>query len=211
MKVRVSLTKVLLFLTTLVVAGVGTASAQDDEPEFGWSETAELTVVFTGGNAEASTLGFRNELARTWENASFVFDAGALRAESATIVRTAVGASPASFQVTKDSVSALTAESYYARGQYDRDISERAFWYTGAGWERNTFAGFANRSSVGGGFGNTWVDDDRATFKTAYGLTLTRQDNLVGIDTTSAGLRLVLRLPPEGDVEYRVHQCVGGR
>ena len=190
MKVRVSLTMVFLFLTTLVVAGVGTALAQDDEPELGWSETAELTVVFTGGNAEASTLGFRNQLARKWENASLVFDAGALRAESATIVRTAVGASPASFQVTKDSVSALTAESYYARGQYDRDISERAFWYTGAGWERNTFAGFANRSTVGGGFGNTWVDDDRATFKTAYGLTATRQDNLVGIDTTSAGLRL---------------------
>ena len=124
MQVRMSLTMVFLFLTTLVVAGVGTASAQDDEPELGWSETAELTVVFTGGNAEASTLGFRNQLARTWENATFVFDAGALRAESATIFRSAVGASPASFQVTKDSVSALTAESYYARGQYDRDIND---------------------------------------------------------------------------------------
>ena len=190
MQVRMSLAMVCLFVTSLVVAGVGTASAQDDEPELGWSETAELTVVFTGGNAEASTLGFRNQLARTWENATFVFDAGALRAESATIVRSAVGVSPASFQVTKDSVSALTAESYYARGQYDHEINARVFWYTGGGWGRNTFAGFANRSSAGGGFGNIWVDDDRATFKTAYGLTVTRQDNLVGSDTTSAGLRL---------------------
>ena len=126
MQVRVSLTMVFLFLTSLVVAGVGTAWAQDDEPELGWSETAELTAVFTGGNSEASTLGFRNQLARTWENATFVFDAGALRAESAAIFRSAVGASAASFQVTKDSVSALTAESFYTRGQYDRAISTTA-------------------------------------------------------------------------------------
>ena len=30
-------------------------------PEGRWSNAAELTMVFTGGNAESSTLGFRNE------------------------------------------------------------------------------------------------------------------------------------------------------
>ena len=181
---------VFLVLAILATTSVAPARAQDDEQDRNWSDTAELTVVLTSGNAAASTLGFKNELTLDWESADLVISVGALRTESTAFTRTAVGTSPVSFQVTKGSDSALTAESYYARGQYDHDISECAFWYAGAGWERNTFAGFSNRSSVGGGFGNTWVDDDRATFKTAYGLTATRQDNLVGIDTTSPGLRL---------------------
>ena len=59
---------VSLALTILVTAGVGTARAQDDDVELGWSDTAELTAVFTGGNAEASTVGFKNELMRAWES-----------------------------------------------------------------------------------------------------------------------------------------------
>jgi hypothetical protein len=149
--------------------------------------------VTTGGNAEASTLGIRNELARAWETAHLAIDIGALRAESSTATRTAVGASPASFQVTTDSVSALTAESYFARGRYDREISARTFWYGGTGWERNTFAGIENRYSWGGGLGNTWVDNDRMTFKTAYGVSYTVQDDVVetaGGSDSFAGLQV---------------------
>ena len=175
------------------MSGPGTAWAQDAEEELGWADTAELTVVFTGGNAKASTLGFRNELAREWEGATLVTSVGALRAESTTFTRTAVGVSPTSFEMTKDSVTALTAESYYARGQYDRELNARTFWYAGTGWERNTFAGIANRYSWGGGVGNTWVDDDRSTFRTNYGVTYTLQDDVTkvaGGDDTFAGLRL---------------------
>ena len=182
---------VSLALTILVTAGVGTARAQDDDVELGWSDTAELTAVFTGGNAEASTVGFKNELMRAWESSDLALGVGALRAESTAFSRTAVGVSPVSFQVTKDSASALTAESYYARGQYDRELSARTFWYAGTGWERNTFAGVQNRYSWGGGVGNTWVDDDTSTFKTGYGLTYTVQDDVATTDNeTFGGLRL---------------------
>lgn len=183
---------VSLALTVLVTAGVGTASAQDDEKELGWSDTAELTAVITGGNSEASTLGFKNELTRAWESSDLAVGVGALRAESTVFTRTAVGVSPASFQVTKDSVTALTAESYYARGQYDRELNARTFWYAGTGWERNTFAGVQNRYSWGGGVGNTWVDDDQSTFKTGYGVTYTLQEDVVETDgnDTFGGLRL---------------------
>ena len=188
---RLALATAALAFLAVVVAGVGTARAQgDEEPELGWADTAELTLVFTGGNAESSTLGLRNALTRVWDNATFVFDIGALRAESSTITRTAVGASPTSFEVTKDSLNTLTGENYFARGQYNREINARTFWYAGSGWERNTFAGIENRYSGGGGLGNTWADSERATFKTAFGLTATRQDNVVGSDETFAGLRL---------------------
>lgn len=186
---------VSLALTTLVTAGGGTALAQEDgeDADVGWADAAELTVVFTGGNAEASTLGFKNDLTRTWTSASLLVGVGALRANSTTFARTALGVSPTNFQVTKDSISTLTAESYYARGQYDRDLSARTFWYAGTGWERNTFTGIQNRYSWGGGVGNTWVDDDTSTFKTGYGLTYTLQDDVAsaaGSDDTFAGLRL---------------------
>ena len=158
----------VLVLAIIVITSVATLCAQDDGQDRNWSDTAELTVVVTSGNSEASTIGFKNELTRDWENSVLAISVGALRVDS----------------------TALTAESYYARWQYNHDISDRSFLYTGAGWERNTFAGFSNRSSVGAGFGNTWVDDERSTFKTAYGLTATRQKDLIGIDTTSPGMRM---------------------
>ena len=185
--------RVLLAVTILLTASAGTARAQEDDEELGWSDTAELTAVFTGGNAEASTLGFKNELIRDWESSDLVIGVGALRAESTAFTRTAVGVSPLSFQLTKDSVTALTAESYYARGQYSRELSPRTFWYAGTGWERNTFAGIENRYSWGGGVGNTWVDDDTSTFKTGYGLTYTVQDDVAETtdgNDTFGGLRL---------------------
>ena len=182
----------LLALTSLVTTGVGIASAQDDEEQLGWFDMAELTAVFTGGNSKASTIGFKNGLTRAWESADLAVSVGALRAESTAFTRTAVGVSPVNFQITKDSVTALTAENYYARGQYDRELHARTFWYAGTGWERNTFAGVQNRYSWGGGVGNTWVDDDESTFKTGYGVTYTLQEDVVETDgnDTFGGLRL---------------------
>jgi len=193
MTARVSKKTVFLVLAILATTSVATVCAQEDDEEPGWSDTAELTAVFTGGNAEASTLGFKNELVLDWESSDLVIGVGALRAESTAFRRTAVGVSPLSFQVIKDSVTALTAESYYARGQYDRELSPRTFWYAGTGWERNTFAGIENRYSWGGGVGTAWVDDDRSTFKTGYGLTYTVQDDVAETtdgNDTFGGLRL---------------------
>ena len=58
--------------------------------------------------------------------------------------------------------------------------------------ERNPFAGIAHRYATSGGVGNTWVDNDVTTFKTSYGLSVTRQDDVVNVDgiQTFAGLRL---------------------
>ncbi|MEE2637162.1 MAG: DUF481 domain-containing protein [Acidobacteriota bacterium] len=184
------------YLTCLVIAiavasTARTAAAQEEE--WGWADTAELTLVVTGGNAEAQTLGFRNELVRSWESANLSLELAALRAESSQITRTATGSSPTSFAVTEDSVSVLTAEHYSARTRYDRNVNERTFWFTGAGWERNSFAGIVNRVSWDGGVGNTWIDNQTSTFRTAYGVSYTYQDDVVPAPDTDdkfAGLRV---------------------
>ena len=170
----------ILFVTLLAFA----ARAKADEQELGWTDAAELTYVAASGNAESSTFGFRNNLKWTWKKADLEIDVGLLRAQSGLITRNVVGDSPSSFDVTRTSVSTKTAERYHTRGQFNRQMSARTFWYVGSGWERNTFAGFNNRTSLVGGTGNTWVDDDGRAFRTTYGVSFTFQEDVVMFPST---------------------------
>jgi putative salt-induced outer membrane protein YdiY len=163
-----------------------------DEPELGWSDQAELSSVLTAGNSESTTLGFKNELKRTWQEAIFSFKAAGIRAESTTVTRIAVG-TPDSFVLDEREDTALTAEAYLLSGRYDRKLSDFLFWYGGAGWDRNRFSGIENRAVVEGGLGNVWVDGEALKFKTAYALTYTDQEDVVEVpdqDGAFAGLRL---------------------
>ncbi len=187
---RLTLPLLTLATSTLLAAPI---AAQDDGPEPGWYDTAEFTYVTTGGNSEADTLGFKNSLRRVWEKALFTLDAGALRVETTTLTRFA-REDGGSVVFGEDKRTDLTAENYSFRGRFDREITDRLFWYAGAGWERNEFAGFADRMSAVGGVGNIWwQEDDRGHFRTDYGLTWTRQDDLIEnseIDDSFFGLRL---------------------
>jgi putative salt-induced outer membrane protein YdiY len=177
----------------LLCAGlVAWGGASAEEPELGWSDQAELSYVLTAGNSESTTLGFKNELKRTWAQALFSLKLAAIRAESTTFLRTAVG-TPDEFVLDESEDSALTAESYLLAGRYDRKVSDLWFWYGGAGWDRNRFSGIENRTVVEGGLGNVWLDRDDLKFKTSYALTYTDQEDVVevpGQDGTFAGLRV---------------------
>jgi putative salt-induced outer membrane protein YdiY len=183
----------------VTVVGIGAAlwvsgtplQGQDDEKELGWFHTAEVSFLLTAGNAEASTFGLGAGLRRVWDRSEFRFNAGGLRSESSKTTRTAVGTTT-DFLVNEQSDSELTAQNYYARGRYDHAFSERVFVYAGTGWERNTFAGFDNRTSFAGGLGNIWVDKERTRFRTDYAITYTIQDDVVDTGSgsdTFAGAR----------------------
>ena len=178
-----------------MVASADPVSAQTEDPELGWSDTAELTFVFTGGNAESGTVGFKNELRRAWEGATWVVDVNTLRTESTTLVRTAQRV-PAGLEVTETAVAGLTAANYYARSRYDRKLSDRTFWFGGGGWERNTFSGVEHRFTANGGVGNTWIDTERTSLTTAYGASVTTQNDVVDAENadTFPGLRLSYEL-----------------
>lgn len=168
--------------------GLARPAAAQDEKELGWFYTAELTFVLTAGNAEASTLGAGAGLRHVWQNAEFRLSGAGLRTESSTTTRTAVG-TLSDFDVNEQSTSQTTAENYYVRSRFDRSLSSRFFVFGGAGWERNTFAGFDNRWGFVAGAGNSWVDGERTRFRTDYGGTLTIQDDIVGESQTFGGLR----------------------
>jgi len=179
--------------TVLVVAFVASvpSAAQDEEKELGWFDAAEFSLFMTSGNAEAESLALRNTLRRVWDHSSFELAASALRAETTTTSRVAIG-SPEDFVIDETSETAATAENYFLRGRYDRQIIERFFWFAGAGWERNEFAGIKNRTSAFGGVGNVWFEDETAHFRTDYGVTYTDQEDVVenpAIDNAFVGAR----------------------
>jgi putative salt-induced outer membrane protein YdiY len=176
----------------LVIAALAPAApaAAQDAPAAPkpWSDVAEFSYVATAGNAEASTLGFKNTLGRKWERSAFELKAGGIRAEATTTTRTVV-AGPA---IDETSSTSLTAESYFLNGRFDRKIGDRVFWFAGVGWDRNRFAGIQNRYSGAGGVGNTWVDTETTQFRTDYAVTFTRQEDIAapaGADDTFLGVR----------------------
>jgi len=131
--------------------------------------------------------GFR----RLWDAMELRARAGGLRTESGTISRTAVG-TPDDFEVVEQTDRDLTAENYFVRTRLSRDLSERLFVHVGAGWERNTFAGFDTRLSFVAGAGNSWVGTEATRFVTDYGLTYTIQEDVIddpGTADSFAGLR----------------------
>jgi putative salt-induced outer membrane protein YdiY len=170
------------------LAPVASLRAQEQR-EPGWYDTAELTLVQTAGNTEASTFGLRNVLERLWERSRFSFTARALRAEQTTFSRFA-RATGTGFDLVEIGDSALTAENYLARLRYHHDVHDGLFWFTGASWERNQFAGFDSRTSAVGGVGHVWWEAEDSHFRTNYGVSWTRQEDVVGGSESFAGLEL---------------------
>lgn len=174
MKVRTAI------LAVVILAGLAPASAQED-PNTRWKDTAELGYVLTSGNSDTNTFAFKNKLWRVWGINALEFNMGGLRAK-ATTRRFAVSDDYLNdpngpFEVNEE--RDLVAEAYYLNGRYDRKLSEHFFWYTGAGWDRNRFAGIENRYIAAGGVGNLWFNSETMKWRTDYSATYTDQENVV--------------------------------
>lgn len=166
--------RTILFVVVFFTLALPCLANTEEEatPERPWSDSAEFSWVLIGGNAESSTIGFKNLYQYKWSNALFTLKTGAIRAESTIYTRFALG-SPGDFSIIEQKDTKKTAEHYYINGQYDGNISKTFFWFAGAGWYRNEFSGIRNRYSTFGGVGNIWVDSERIKFKTDYGLQYT--------------------------------------
>lgn len=160
----------------LCLVGLETADGQEAERRLGWAFTTELSFVLTAGNSETNTLGSAATAEYVWPRAKLRFAGGATRTESTLTTSRAVG-TPADFQVIEE--RRTTAENYNARTRGSYDLSQAFFLFGGASWQRNTFAGFDNRTILSAGAGNTWIDNGRTTFTTDYGFTYTVDDEVV--------------------------------
>lgn len=159
------------------------AAAQEDEHSSdkieGWVSKAELSLVATSGNSDSTTFALKYDLSRKWQKSRLKLHMAGLRAESDTGTRFAVGPSRDDFEVVDTSASEVTAENYAVSGRYERDVSDKLFWFAGGGWERNEFAGVANRYVAEAGGGNVWHDSEKSRLETSYALTGTHQEDVV--------------------------------
>ncbi|MBT8477529.1 MAG: DUF481 domain-containing protein [Gemmatimonadetes bacterium] len=175
----------------LSLVATNTAVAQEDEKELGWFNATDFAWVLTGGNSQTSTLGLGNVLTHLWETSTFRFELGGVRSESTLKTRGATG-SIDDFDLFEESITEKTAESYLANARYDWAFSGAWYAYGFAGWERNTFAGFDNRTTGAAGVGRQLVDTDNTKLKIDFGGTYVVQKDVVpvpGRDEGFAGLR----------------------
>jgi len=167
------------------------AADEEEEKKLGWSDSAELAYVLTAGNSETSTLGFKNTLTHEWERALFKSRIAAIRAETTSLTQIAIGTVD-DFSVDETKTTETTAENYFVDARYDRKISDRFFWYGLGSWYRNEFSGIANRYVGAAGVGNIWYDREGLKFTTDYGVTFTKQKDVVevpGVDDSFPGVR----------------------
>lgn len=184
-----SLSIACLLLALFTATSTRPLAAQDSEA-FAWDNTSELSFVSTGGNAASSTLGLKAALTGSGNGNTFKFEVGGIRAESEFRTRTAVG-TEGSFQVREEIRSEVTAESYFAKARYERDLG-KAFFFAGSGWDRNTFAGVQNRFGTVAGLGAALVEGDSGHLKADLGATYTIQKDVSpapGADEGFGGLR----------------------
>jgi putative salt-induced outer membrane protein YdiY len=183
---------ITLVALTVTALGSPRAAAQDDG--FTWENSTELSFISTGGNASASSFGLKASMTGTGGPNEFKLEAGGIRSESDLKVRTATGTA-SDFDVTEVSVHSVTAENYFLRGRYDREL-EHAFAFSGAGWERNTFAGVKNRFSFVAGIGRTLFNwEDEGHLKADVGGTYTIQKDVdpePDADESFGGIRVTV-------------------
>jgi hypothetical protein len=175
-------------LASVLVLGAPAADAEN-ESELGWSITADFSFIRTAGNAESMTLGFDGTTSHKSEKDLLEVSFGALKVETTSDLDVAIG-TPDDFTIPE--VTETTAETYFAAGKYNREISDRLFWYAAAGWLRNEPAGIENRYVISGGVGNLWRDTERISFRTSYGLSYTDQLDLVEIPLVESSFPGVL-------------------
>jgi putative salt-induced outer membrane protein YdiY len=156
-----------------------------------WKATAELSFVVTGGNTSTSAFSLGTSFTRKWTNDSLLFKSYLLRSNSTTTTRTARG-TETDFDIIEERIHRLVSENYLLAGQYDRRISKKLSGQAGLSWDRNRFAGVADRVMFTSGFGYAWVEKARTQVKTAAGMTYTLR-KYVGQNMASfGGLRFSL-------------------
>ncbi len=193
-----SLRSLRTFALSLLAAALtlpsGALQAQDDdEARQRWVIKGELTSVISQGNSENITLGLGTTIRRRYERTELRFEAGAIRVESGTITRSALGTVD-DFTVEKSVDLEKTAESLFARGDFDHLFSETVTVYGGVDWLRNTFAGIDSRTLLALGLGKSWSDTDTDRFSTRLAATYTFQRDVVEnpfLETDFAGARFL--------------------
>jgi opacity protein-like surface antigen len=175
----------------------GPTGVKEGDNETGWTAKAGLSYVGSGGNSEATSLGFKWNASYNWTKTYFSLIGSGVRADSTKFGSFAVGPTDDDFVVTDVEVKEKTAENYLLEAGLDHNMTSRFFWQTGAGFKRDTFAGIDSRLAARAGVGYYFTDpaSKGVQFKSAVLATLTHETETVenpATDDTFVGLRALL-------------------
>ena len=185
---------VVISVLLSLAAGGCPASAQntpkdeEKEPKLGWSNSTDLSLVITAGNASSQTLGLGDHLRYVWPSARFDADVTGVHSTSTDDrfflvqpgLEIKVGERPATLPraIVRPDPDDPVAK-YQATGSYKRTIAGPLFWDTGASWDRNEDAGILNRVTTYGGLGHDWIDTKERHLATHYGVSYTDREEEV--------------------------------
>lgn len=167
------------FITSIMVLALRVASAHAQSARApGWAFTGQLTAVWTGGNSEARTFGVNGMIRNVSKVGELKLEVGGIRTDATKKTRRAIGTAEQYDVVSEEHVE-RTAERYYGRIRYDRNVGASSVVFLGVDVLRNTFAGIDHRTLMAAGAGNVWVNSEKTRFKTDYGATYTFQHDVV--------------------------------
>ena len=137
------------WLVVWLGAGLEDARAQDRDQnkekavKLGWSNSTDLSLVVTDGNSPTQTLGFADELRYEWTDARFELNVNGVRSHTSDDrfflvepgIDYPVGGTPPNpaTSLIKPEPS-LDVANHLIRGGYEKNITPRFFWNTGASW-----------------------------------------------------------------------------
>lgn len=166
----------LRWIWAFALISTPTLAAAQEPTGFTWENETEVSYVSTSGNSSSSTFGLKGMLQGSGDPHEITLEVGGVRASSDVTTFRAVGTA-GDFTIAETVRSETTAESYFARGRYDRSFGV-GFGFVGGGWDRNTFSGIQNRFQIVGGVGRSFIDSDAGRFKADLGLTYTIQKDV---------------------------------
>jgi uncharacterized protein DUF481 len=160
-------------------------TAAEARPPKAWTTSTELSLVFTDGNSDVQTFGFKNTTEYRSAEGLTRFRLDGLRSDTSDdpylLLQPGItfepGAQPTGYTTHGVRPGAEPdAERYFAEGRYEGNLPKKASWNAGASWDRNEDAGIENRYIVFGGLGNVWQDREDLKFRTTYGLSYTDRE-----------------------------------
>ena len=190
------------FIAALVSLPLHSAEPPQAPNKLGWFNATELSVIYTAGNSDTQTYGFKDTLRRDWPTAHFKIKADYLRSDTADDKYLQVDPGITFLPGERPPDPPLTlieppvepdVEKIFVEGLYAREITESFFWSAGASWDRNEDAGILNRYIGFGTVGNRWFRRDDFSWNTSYGLSYTdrhEEHTEPGRQEQFAGLRL---------------------
>ncbi|MGE5125575.1 MAG: DUF481 domain-containing protein [Betaproteobacteria bacterium] len=144
----------------------------------GWTTTANLSGVLTGGNTAALSFGLKARTERNWLRTQYYLEGGGIRQDAVDKTKYAVG-TPDSFTVTELSVRNKKAENYFGETGFERRVTERFFWTVNGGFKRDLFSGVEQLLSGRAGVGYYWTDRSAQELKLGLDATYNHQKEKV--------------------------------